>query len=483
MDRRLFIKQTGALAIAGAVSAYGVGAEKKKPNVVLIMADDLGWSELGCYGQEKIMTPNIDKLAKEGMKLMQYYAGSGVCAPTRCNLMTGKHGGHAYIRDNGEMRNKPGGIWGGQTPLPLNEPGIAKTLKKQGYATGCFGKWGLGGMDTTGDPLSQGFDRFYGFNCQRHAHNLYPKYLVSDKTNEPLKGNMRKLTGETYGPQRVADEMLEFVKKNKDKPFFVYYPTVIPHLALQVPEKYVEMYEGKWDETPYKGGSYLPHPKPKACYAGMITFMDEQIGRLMSLLKELGLDEDTIVIFTSDNGTTYLKGQVDYEFFKSVGPLKGLKGSLYEGGIRMPFIARWPGKIKPGTTDDYLLSAHYDMPATIADIAGTEFDEGTDGVSILPTLLGRKSEQKKHPYLFWDFAGYGGQLAVRMGKWKGIKRNLRKDPNAPLELYDLEKDIGEKNNVVAENPEVAAEINKIMIAARTKPRLKRFSFGKYSDSN
>ncbi|MEN8193210.1 MAG: sulfatase-like hydrolase/transferase, partial [Bacteroidota bacterium] len=310
-----------------------------KPNIVLIMADDLGWQELGSYGQTKIETPNIDKLAMEGMRFTQFYAGSAVCAPSRCNIMTGKHGGHAYIRNNGEIKDKVSGIYGGQSPLPSSEPTIAKTLKNTGYTTGCFGKWGLGAVGTTGDPLNQGFDRFFGYNCQRHAHNLYPKYLVSDSINITLKGNTRGVKGETYAPQLIADEMLKFVKENKDKPFFLYYPTVIPHLALQVPDENLKQYQGKWLEEPYEGGSYQPHPTPKACYASMISFMDEQVGRLLSLLEELELEENTIVLFTSDNGTTYLKNQVDYEFFNSVGPLRGLKGSLHEGGIRVPLIA------------------------------------------------------------------------------------------------------------------------------------------------
>ncbi|MCK5458107.1 MAG: sulfatase-like hydrolase/transferase, partial [Melioribacteraceae bacterium] len=250
----------------------------KKPNIVLIMADDLGWQELGSYGQTKIETPNIDKLAAEGMRFTQFYSGSAVCAPSRCNLMTGKHGGHAYIRNNGEIKDKVPGIFGGQSPILPNEPTIAKTLKGEGYTTGCFGKWGLGAVGTTGDPLNQGFDRFYGYNCQRHAHNLYPKYLVSDSTNEALEGNTRGITGETYAPQRIADEMLKFVKENKDKPFFVYYPTVIPHLALQVPDENLKQYQGKWEDEPYVSGSYQPHPTPKACYASMISFMDEQVG-------------------------------------------------------------------------------------------------------------------------------------------------------------------------------------------------------------
>ncbi len=492
MNRRDFLKALGAGTVAPPVAGFlqtqrcwGLQSRirasqpsDKKPNIIFIMADDLGYQELGFYGQQKIKTPHIDRLAAEGMRFRQYYTGSAVCAPARCNLMTGKHGGHAYVRNNSEI-----GSWDsfrGQLPLPAETVTIAGLLKQQGYVTGAFGKWGLGEVGSTGDPLNQGFDRFVGYNCQRHAHNLYPKYLISDREKIILEGNTRGLSGKHYAPQVIADEMLKFIRENKEKPFFVYYPTVIPHLALQVPEEDLNQYKGKWPETPYKGKSYLPHPTPRACYAAMISFMDRQVGRIMKLLKELNLDDNTVVFFTSDNGTTYLKDQVDYEFFNSVGPLRGLKGSLYEGGIRVPLIVRWPGKIKADTVSNHL-AAHYDVLATLADITGAKTPNDTDGISYVPTLLSQPERQKKHDYLFWDFAGYGGQLAVRMGKWKGIKHNLRKNPDAPLELYDLEEDVSEKNNLTEKYPKVAAKIEKIMLEARSRPITKKFQFGRYRD--
>ncbi len=441
------------------------------------MADDLGYKELGCYGQQKIKTPNIDSLAAEGMRFTDYYTGSAVCAPARCTLMTGKHGGHAYIRDNSEV-----GDWDsfrGQMPLNSEAVTVAEMLKEHGYVTGAFGKWGLGEVGSTGDPLNQGFDRFFGYNCQRHAHNLYPNYLVSDRGKVTLEGNTRGLTGEKYAPQMIADEMLKFIRENRNRRFFVYYPTVIPHLALQVPQEDLDQYKGKWPETPYEGKSYLPHPTPKACYAAMISFMDRQVGRIMKLLKDLNLDDNTVVFFTSDNGTTHLKNQVDFEFFDSVGPLRGLKGQLYEGGIRVPMIVRWPGKTRAGSTTGHI-AAHYDILATLAEIAGA-VPPDSDGTSFVPTLLSESDRQQKPEYLFWDFGGYGGQLAVRMGKWKGIKNNLRKDQNAPLELYDLENDISEDSNVAAKYPDVAAKIEKIMLEARTRPSIENFQFGKYMD--
>ena len=483
MNRKQFIQSITASSLALSFENRLQAEENsnRKPNIVLIMADDLGWQEIGVMGQKKIRTPNIDNLATKGMRFNQFYSGSAVCAPSRCNLITGKHGGHAYIRNNREIKNK-GDIFGGQLPLPEGEIGLAKILKSVGYTTGCFGKWGLGAVGTTGDPLNQGFDRFYGYNCQRHAHNLYPKYLVNDQENELLPGNTRSNTGEIYAPQRIADEMLEFVSKNKKQPFFLYYPTVLPHLPLQAPKEDIEEYKGLWPETPYNGRSYQPHPTPRACYAAMISFLDKQIGRLMALLKNLNLDRNTIVMFTSDNGSTHLRSQVDYDFFDSVGPLRGLKGSLYEGGIRVPFIAHWPGKIRSNQQSDHL-AANYDLLATIAEIVDVQTTMDTDGTSFLPLLLGKTEDQKIPPYLFWDFAGYGGQMAVRMGKWKGLKRGLRKKDKVTLELYNLEEDIGETNNVTSQHPEIAAKIEQIILRERVMPTTKEFQFGTYADKS
>ena len=478
MNRRDFLTKLSILGTSAALLPYLSCKQliPQKPNIIFIMADDLGYGELGCYGQKYIQTPNIDRLAEQGMRFTDFYSSSAVCAPARCSLMTGKHGGHAYVRNNYEI-----GEWQsfrGQLPLPKKSVTIASVLKQQGYKTGCFGKWGLGEPGSSGDPLKQGFDHFYGYNCQRHAHNLYPRYLIRDDEKEMLEGNDRGLSGKQYAPQLIAEEMLKFVNENKNNPFFLYYPTVIPHLPLQVPEQELEQYDGKWIETPYNGKSYTPHTKPRAAYAGMISFIDKQVGRLLNLLKELGLESNTIVFFTSDNGTTHLEEQVDYNFFNSVSGLRGLKGSLYEGGIRVPMIVRWPGKIIAGSISN-LPAVGYDMLATIADIADTDTLEQTDGNSILPTLLGEPNKQRKSDYLFWDFAGYGKQIAVRMDNWKGIKTNIKNKKDVPWELYDLKNDPGEKNNVAADYPDIVVRLDKIMLDARTMPQIEKFSFGKY----
>ena len=484
MDRRQFIKGVG-LGLAGVCTTgcsrlLSGAPQRKKPNIVYIYADDLAYGELGCYGQTKIRTPNIDRLCAEGMKFTNHYSGSDVCAPSRCNLMTGKHAGNAYVRDNFEVGASQ--TFEGQLPLPAKSVTIASLLKQSGYKTAAFGKWGLGAVDSTGDPLNQGFDRFFGYNCQRHAHNFYPKYLIDDKKERILEGNTRGLTGRHYAPQVIADEMLHWVRAHKEGPFFLYYATVLPHLPLQAPQEYIDRYKDKWPETPFDGSSYLPHPTPRAAYAAMVSFMDDQVGRLMGQLKELGLDDDTIVMFSSDNGVTHLgPDQVDFEFFESSGEFRGFKGDLYEGGIRAPMLARWPGKIKPGTVTNHI-SAQYDVLATLCDLTDTPVPPDTDGITFLPTLLSNPQRQKQHEYLFWDFAGYGGQIAVRMGEWKGIKRGLRKNPSNPLELYDLENDVSEQNDLARKYPEIARQIEHIMLTARTRPQIEQFQFGRYQNS-
>ncbi len=444
---------------------------KRPPNIILLVADDLGYNELGCYGQKIIRTPNIDRLASEGMRFTQFYSGSPVCAPSRCTLMTGKHTGHSWVRNNREIQPE------GQEPLPPQEVTIAELLKAQGYATGAMGKWGLGFVDSTGDPNKQGFDLFFGYNCQRHAHNHYPSYLWRNHERIEYPGNTGKdLSGETFSQDLFTQEALQFVRDNKDRPFFLYMPFIIPHLSIQVPEESLAEYKGKLPEEDYDHTAYLQHPYPRAGYAAMITHMDRDIGKIMDLVNELGLDDNTIILFTSDNGPTYDRlGGSDSDFFESAGPFRGLKGSTYEGGIRVPLVARWPGKIAPGKTTDHL-AAFWDVLPTLTEIAGakeTTLDE-VDGLSFAPTLL-QNGEQAEHEYLYWEFPAYGGQQAVRKGKWKATRQNMIKQGNMEIELYDLSQDPGEQHNVAADHPDVVAQMRKIMSDARTPAEKFRFA--------
>ena len=464
-----------------AVMAGPAVAAPEKPNVVFILADDLGYAELGAYGQAKIRTPRIDRLAAEGMRFTRNYSGNAVCAPSRCVLMTGKHPGKAFIRNNQSVPPE------GQYPIPEHEVTIAELLREQGYATGAFGKWGLGFPDSEGDPLHQGFDRFYGYNCQRHAHSYYPPYLWSDRERQELNNrpavpghanlpegadpedpsSYATFKGQDYAPDRINAQALQFIRQNQKRPFFLYYPTVIPHLALHVPDQELKPYtDQKWNDPPFTRarGGYTPHYTPRAAYAAMITRLDTYVGRILDLLEELNIADNTIVVFTSDNGTSHLKAEVDYDFFASVASLRGLKGSLYEGGIRVPLIARWPGKIPAGSLSDRLTGFEDWMP-TLLDLIGAPpvRNAEIDGISIAPTLLGKTQEPR--PFLYREFKGYGGQQAVWIGPWKGIRKNMMRrnnpDPLA-IELYHLERDISESTDVAARHPDVVRRMAALM---------------------
>jgi arylsulfatase A len=478
MRRRDFLKTAGW----GVVSVAGLGvlrandttagpAQKRRPNVVFILADDLGYADLGCYGQKKIRTPNIDKLAAEGMRFTQCYSGNPVCAPSRCTLMTGYHTGHAQVRNNKQVGGDEawtlGATTGGQWPLAEGTFTVGHLFQRAGYATGAFGKWGLGRVGTTGDPQKQGFDHFFGPICQRQAHTYYPNHLWRDGEVfwiEENKDGAEKI----YSHDLISEEALKFIRSHRDRPFFLYVPSTIPHVALQVPEDSLAEYKGLWPDPAYDGKKgYVPHAHPRACYAAMITRLDREVGRIIGLLKELGLEDDTLVIFSSDNGPTYAGG-ADAGFFESAGPLHGLKGSVWEGGIRVPFIARWPGRIEPGSESDHV-AAFWDFLPTVAELLGEPAPQGIDGVSMLPTLLGR-SGQKKHEHLYWEL---NGQQAVRRGDWKA----LRLKPNQKIQLFDLKADIGEKDDVAGRHPEIVARVEEIFTKGRTEsevfPLLKR----------
>ncbi|PQO45679.1 arylsulfatase [Blastopirellula marina] len=465
------------MAALSAMVPSEANAADRPPNIVFILADDLGYSELGSYGQEKIHTPNLDQLARDGMRFTDFYCGNAVCAPSRCVLMTGKHSGHAYIRDNGDPgamlpeTKALGAEFPGQNPIPAEEVTIAEVLKQKGYATAAIGKWGLGHFGSTGDPNKQGFDLFYGFNCQRHAHNHYPNYLWRNREKEVQPGNDRTLKGETYSQDQFCKVAIEFIDENADKPFFLYLPFAVPHLSIQVPDADLAEYEDM-KEDDYEHRGYLKHPKPHSGYAAMISHMDRDIGKILDTIKAKGLADNTVVMFSSDNGPTYDRlGGSDSDFFASSANFRGLKGSLYEGGIRVPLIVRWPGKVKPGSVSHHL-GAFYDLLPTFAEIAGATPPKDTDGISLVPELLGK--DGPKHDYLYWEFPGYGGQQALRMGDWKAIRQNLKR-PRQPdagkLELYNLQDDPSESNDVSAEHPEVVAQAEAAMKEAHTPSKL------------
>jgi len=435
----------------------------EKPNIVYIMVDDLGYGDLGCYGQKRIKTPSLDKMAAEGIRFTDHYAGSTVCAPSRCVLMTGLHTGHAYVRGNRETKPM------GQLPLKPDTVTVAKLLKQGGYTTALIGKWGLGGPGSTGIPNKQGFDHFFGYLCQRHAHNFYPEFLFRNTDRVPLKGNRVARPRDDgagvaveraqYSHDLLAEEALGFVEQNKDKPFFLYLALTIPHANNEA--------GGKGMEVPDLGQyAELDWPEPQKGHAAMISRMDADVGRLMAKLKELGLDEKTLVLFTSDNGP-HREGGAHPDFNNSNGPLRGIKRDLYEGGIRVPLLARWPGKIKPGRVTDHV-SAFWDFLPTACDVAGLEPPQGIDGISYLPSLLGEK-DQRKHEYLYWE---YYTRQAVRMNQWKAV----RFGPLRRIQLYNLTDDIGETKDVAAEHPEIVKKVEQLMQVAHVDSPL--FSIGR-----
>ncbi|NOR76007.1 MAG: sulfatase-like hydrolase/transferase [Draconibacterium sp.] len=447
--------------------------EKQKPNIVYILADDLGYGDVSFQGQTKFKTPNIDKLAASGMIFTQHYSGCTVCAPSRSSLMTGQHTGHTFIRGNKEWQPE------GQYPLETKEITIAEVLQDAGYATGAFGKWGLGYPTSEGDPNDQGFAEFYGYNCQRIGHNYYPYHMWHNQEKIILKGNEGTQTDE-YGPELIHKKALEFMEDNKDKPFFMYYPSIIPHAELFAPEEYMIKYRGKFDpEKTYKGvdngaryknGGYGSQPESHAAFAAMVDYFDMQVGEIIAKLKELGVYENTLIIFTSDNGP-HQEGGADPDYFNSNGMLKGYKRDLYEGGIRVPMIAVWDGKIMAGTKTDHI-SAFWDIFPTVTEIAEIATPENIDGISFLPTLLGKK--QKQHDYLYWEFHEKGGRKALRKGDWKLVNYNIKNPKKTTVELYNLSTDIGEENNVAANHPELVDELMNLLNSARTESEIFKF---------
>ena len=456
--RKLIGKVAGAAASVGlaplAAAARRRAAAATRPNIVFILADDLGYGDLGCFGQKVIKAPHLDRLAAEGMRFTRHYAGSTVCAPSRCVLLTGLHTGHARIRGNG-----PG-------LLQDEDVTVARVLKQAGYATGCVGKWGLGKPPPLDDPARRGFDHFYGYISMWHAHNFYPEFVIRNGKRVALRNEVAPKWKETdgrgvatkridYVPDLVTAEALGFVERNKDRPFFLYWALNVPHANNEAGRAGMEVPDlGEFADRDW--------PAPEKGFAAMLRNMDRDVGRLMAKLKDLGLDSRTLVIFTSDNGP-HEEGGHKADFFDSSAPLRGTKRDLYEGGIRVPTIARWPGRVPAGRVTEHV-SGFQDYFPTFAELAGAEAP-ATDGISLVPTLLGRPGEQQKHPYLYWEFYERGGKRAAVKGNWKAVQNNVVKNPKAPVELYDLSKDIGEEHNVADAHPDLVAEMAACMKAA------------------
>jgi len=459
-----------------------------KPNIIFILADDLGYGDLGSFGQENIRTPNLDRMAEEGMRFTDFYSGSTVCAPSRAVLMTGLHTGHAPIRGNKEIMPI------GQYPLQYGTITFPKILQEAGYTTGAFGKWGLGYPGSEGEPTLQGFDRFFGLIGQRRSHFFYPEFVFNDEAGKPierfyLEGNVvedasrenfeREGAGPPvekgqYSQDVITDEALEFIEQNKDTPFFLYIPSQIPHASLQVPEEELEKYldengESIFEEdTSYSFGQYTQTDKPAATYAAMVSRLDGYVGNILDKLEELGISENTIIMFTSDNGS-YSEGGYHYSMHNSNAPLRGGKRDLYEGGIRVPMIAWWPGKIAPGSTSDHI-SYFADVMPTFSELSGAMTPPGIDGISMVPTLLGEET-QEEHDYLYWEFHAQGGKQAIRKGKWKAVRLNVVENRDSPIELYNLDEDIAEENDVSNQYPEIVEEMNRLFNEAHVPSEL------------
>ncbi len=474
----LLADATASTSIPGPSSSFDRETAARTPNVIYILADDLGYGDISAYGQTHFRTPNLDSLIERGMKFSQHYSGSTVCAPSRCALMTGKHVGHAVVRGNAEIKPE------GQQPMPADTFTLAHLFQNAGYTTGLFGKWGLGAPGTVSEPLKMGFDRFYGYNCQRHAHHYYPYYLWDDNQREMLWGNFGMET-EDYAPDLIQNEILDFVETNKDQPFFVFYAMIQPHAEMFAPEEYMEKYRGKFlPENSFKGTdggpnfrkfAYGSQPEGHAAFAAMVDVMDDDIGELVQKLETLGIAENTLIIFSSDNGP-HREGGHNPEYFNSNGGLRGFKRDLYEGGIRVPMIAYWPGQIEAGTVSDHI-SAFWDILPTMADITGEPIPDGIDGISMLPTLL-QEGAQREHAYLYWEFHERKGRVAIRSGKWKGVRYNVSINPNSPLELYDLSIDPSETTNLATEYPEVVRKLDGWIRESRTVSPIKKFNFPK-----
>ena len=468
---KLFVKLLAlspASALIGCVGVTKSTQDKvtklpKKPNIIYILADDLGYGDVGCYGQKNIKTPHLDKMAKEGIRFTQSYSGSTVCAPSRSCVLTGKHTGHTTLRGNGS----------GSVPKDPKDIILPQMLKPAGYHSAMIGKSGLSSNEVVpGLAAQKGFDHFFGYLSHTDAHFYYPPHLWRNGKQVKYPKN-KKHSGSHYSTIETCDEVLQYIEDQKDGPFFLHYACQIPHVSLRSTEKFMKMYRGKFNEPDRKQHWHYSYQKePMATHAAMVSHLDDNVGLILAKLKELGLDKNTLVIFSSDNGPTN-EGQHLIDDFDSNGPLRGGKRDLYEGGIRVPTIAYWPGVIKPNQTSD-LINASWDLVPTACELAGVKAPENIDGISMVPELTG-KGKQKAHDFLYWEFHERGGKLAVRMGKWKAVANSVKSKKELVIELYDLEKDLSEKNNIASSHPEVVAKALKIMKAQHTPCTIKRFN--------
>ena len=472
MKQRLLT--TLLIAFVMPLGGFAQTPAKQRPNIVFILADDLGYGDVGfnrpaVAGQQLIKTPNIDRLAKEGMQFPQFYAGTSVCAPSRSALMSGLHSGHTYIRGNKSVSPE------GQEPIADSVLTVAEVLQKAGYSTGAFGKWGLGPVGSVGDPNKQGFDTFYGYNCQSLSHRHYPNHLWNNAKKVVLEGNQNLRSTTEYAPDLIQKQALAFVDSRSDKqPFFLFLPYTLPHAELTVPDDSLfRQYKGKFPETPFPGkdygpdaltGGYASQAYPRAAYAAMVSRLDMYVGQIMAKLKEKGLDKNTIILFTSDNGP-HVEGGGDPAFFTSTAGFRGVKRDLFEGGIRVPFVAHWPGVIRAGAKNDYI-GAFWDLLPTFAELAGAKTPGGLDGLSFTAALTG-KGVQKKHDFLYWEFHEQGGRQAIRQGNWKAIRYKAAGNQEGAVELYDLAKDPYETTNLTPQNPEKARKMGALMNSSRT----------------
>ncbi|GAA4814777.1 arylsulfatase [Litoribaculum gwangyangense] len=428
-----------------------------KPNIIFILADDLGYGDVGFNGQDKIKTPNIDKLATNGMVFTNHYTGSTVCGPSRAVLMTGKHTGHATVRGNPRWTAS-----GTPVDISAEDVTVAEELKRAGYTTGMIGKWGLAENLNEGLPFKQGFDYFYGFNQHSPAHHYYPKTIFENENELIIEGNDPQTKEGQHIHYLMTEKATNFIDENHKKPFFLYLAYTIPHFELTILEEEKEQYKNLgWPKRQMTPGHYRHDEDGHTTYAAMVSTMDRDIGNLMKQLKDLGIADNTLVIFTSDNGHEY--DDLKNEFFNSNGDFQGHKRDLYEGGIHAPFVAYWPNKIKAGTKTEHI-SAFWDFLPTACELAGVKPSDTVDGISYLPTLLGNDDSQKKHNYLYWEFNENQGPIqAVRKDHWKGIKFKEK-----PIEIYDLSKDISEQNNLAEQRPDKAKELLFLINNSRTE---------------